>query len=66
MPKMKTNAAAKKRFIHPNKNRYRRFDERTGIGGVQDLEVLLQNGFRHEGNQEGGSCVCTTAEVLHV
>ena len=52
--------------LHPNKNRYRRFDERTGIGGVQDLEVLLQNGFRHEGNQEGGSCVCTTAEVLHV
>ena len=40
--------------------------QRAGSGGVQDLEVLLQDGFRHEGNQEGGSGVCTAAEVLHV
>ncbi len=52
--------------LHPNKNRYRRLNERTGSGGVQDLEVLLQNGFRHEGNQEGGSGVCTVTEVPHV
>ena len=52
--------------LHPNKNRHRRLDERAGSGGVQDLEVLLQDGFRHEGNQEGGSGVCTVTKVLHV
>lgn len=31
--------------LHPNKNRHRRLDERAGSGGVQDLEVLLQDGF---------------------
>ncbi len=30
--------------------------------GVYKLQVLLQNGFRHEGNQEG-SGVCTVTRV---
>ena len=52
--------------LHLNKNRYRRLDERAGSGRVQDLEVLLQDGFRYERNKERGSSVGTTAEVLHV
>ena len=52
--------------FHQDENRYGRLDERAGSGRVQNLEVLLQDGFRHEGNQEGGSGVCTVTKVLHV
>lgn len=52
--------------LHPNENRHRRLNERAGSGRVQNLEVLLQDGFRHEGNKERRSGVCTVAEVLHV
>ncbi len=51
--------------FHQDENRHGRFDEHPGIGRVQDLEVLLQDGFRHEGDKERGSGVCAAAEVLH-
>lgn len=37
--------AVRRHGTSSKQNRYRRFDERTGIGGVQDLEVLLQTDF---------------------
>ncbi len=47
------------------KNRYGRLDEHSGIGRVQDYKVLLQDGFRYEGDKSGGSGLCTSTEVLH-
>ena len=52
--------------LRKDPNRRRRLDEHTGIGRVQDHEILLQDGLRHEGNQERGSGVYAAAEVLHL
>ena len=49
-----------------DENRYRRLDEHSGIGRVQDYKVLLQDGFRYEGDKSGGSGLCTATEVLHL
>lgn len=38
-----------------DENRYGRLDEHSGIGRVQDYKVLLQDGFRYEGDKSGGS-----------
>ena len=42
---------------------------KTGTGGsmnIQDYKVLLQDGFRYEGDKSGGSGLCTATEVLHL
>lgn len=52
--------------LRKNQNWHRRIDEHSRIRRVQDYEILLQDGLRHEGNQERGSRVCAATEVLHL
>lgn len=43
----------------------RRQHEYTGIGRVPDHQILLQDGFRHGGDSQGGSRICGAAQVLY-
>lgn len=43
-----------------------RLDEYSEIGGVQDLQILLQDRLRYWGNKAGGSELCAATEVLHL
>ena len=40
--------------LREDQDRTEQQHEHTGSSGVQDLQVLLQNRFRHGGNQERG------------
>lgn len=52
--------------LREDPNRPGRHDEHTGSGGVQDLEIFLQDRFRHGRNQERGSRVRSTSQILHI